>query len=57
MTFANGSEFMVQTMNYAKALEGLELVHDQFADLCILLGCDYCDSIAEWDPNRPQTGP
>ena len=45
MTFANGSKFMVQTMNYAKALEGLELTHDQFVDLCILLGCDYCDSI------------
>lgn len=32
-------------MNYQKALEGLELTHDQFVDLCILLGCDYCDSI------------
>ena len=45
MTFANQSKSMVQTMNYAKALEGLELTHDQFVDLCILLGCDYCDSI------------
>ena len=23
----------------------MELTHDQFVDLCILLGCDYCDSI------------
>jgi flap endonuclease-1 len=45
MTFANQSKSMVQTMNYQKALEGLELTHDQFVDLCILLGCDYCDSI------------
>jgi len=45
MTFANGSKFEIQTMNYKKALEGLELTHDEFVDLCILLGCDYCDSI------------
>jgi flap endonuclease-1 len=45
MTFANASKAMIQTMNYAKAIEGLELTHDQFVDLCILLGCDYCDTI------------
>lgn len=45
MTFANQSKSMVQTMNYKKAIEGLELTHAQFVDLCILLGCDYCDSI------------
>jgi flap endonuclease-1 len=45
MTFANQSKSMVQTMNNAKAVEGLGLTHDEFIDLCILLGCDYCDSI------------
>jgi flap endonuclease-1 len=45
MTFANQSKSMVQTMNYAKAIEGLGLTHDEFVDLCIMLGCDYCDSI------------
>ena len=25
--------------------EGLDLTMDQFVDLCILCGCDYCDSI------------
>lgn len=45
MTFANASKSMVQTINYQKALEGLELNHDQFVDLCILLGCDYCETI------------
>jgi flap endonuclease-1 len=39
MTFANASKSAVQTMNYAKALEGLQLTPDQFVDLCILLGC------------------
>lgn len=30
---------------FSKVLEGLELDYDQFVDLCILMGCDYCDSI------------
>ena len=45
MTFAGNSKALVQTMNYAKAIEGLQLTHAQFVDLCILLGCDYCDTI------------
>eukprot|EP00339_Tiarina_fusa_P014480 CAMPEP_0117015106 /NCGR_PEP_ID=MMETSP0472-20121206/12131_1 /TAXON_ID=693140 ORGANISM="Tiarina fusus, Strain LIS" /NCGR_SAMPLE_ID=MMETSP0472 /ASSEMBLY_ACC=CAM_ASM_000603 /LENGTH=423 /DNA_ID=CAMNT_0004718833 /DNA_START=117 /DNA_END=1388 /DNA_ORIENTATION=- len=45
MTFANQSKSEVQTINYARAIEGLGLDHDQFVDLCIMLGCDYCDSI------------
>lgn len=45
MTFANAKNGKVQSINYAKALEGLGLTHDEFVDLCILLGCDYCDPI------------
>ena len=45
MTFASASKSTVQTMEYAKALEGLELTAAQFVDLCIMLGCDYCDTI------------
>jgi len=45
MTFANASKSDVQQISYDKAIEGLELSHDQFVDLCILLGCDYCDTI------------
>jgi len=45
MTFANQSKSMVQTMNYQKAIEGLGITHEQFVDLCILLGCDYTDTI------------
>ena len=41
MTFANASKSMIQTVDYKKAVEGLDLTHDQFVDLCILLGCDY----------------
>jgi len=35
-----------------KVLEGLGLDMDQFIDLCILLGCDYCDSIRGIGPVR-----
>jgi flap endonuclease-1 len=45
MTFANASKSDIQQMNYKKAIEGLGLTHSEFVDLCILLGCDYCDSI------------
>jgi flap endonuclease-1 len=48
MTFAgsgSNTAAMVQTINYEKAILGLDLSHDQFVDLCILLGCDYCDTI------------
>ncbi|KAG7339447.1 XPG I domain containing protein [Nitzschia inconspicua] len=47
LTFANASSknATIQQIDYKKAVEGLELTHDQFVDLCILLGCDYCDNI------------
>jgi flap endonuclease-1 len=45
LTFASASKAMLQSINYQKALEGLGLDHAAFVDLCILLGCDYCDSI------------
>ena len=46
MTFANGSKNVtIQSMSYEKAIQGLGLTHPQFVDLCIMLGCDYCDTI------------
>ena len=45
MTFASASKSMVQTMDHSKALQGLGLTQAEFVDLCILLGCDYCDTI------------
>lgn len=35
----------VVILNELQVLEGLKLTMDQFIDLCILCGCDYCDSI------------
>ena len=50
MTFANSSKSDIQMMDYSKAVKGLDLTHEQFVDLCILLGCDYCDSIGGIGP-------
>eukprot|EP00249_Psilotum_nudum_P014638 c24932_g1_i1 orf=454-1788(-) len=35
----------VMEFEIAKVLEGLDLTMDQFVDMCILCGCDYCDTI------------
>merc|ERR1711971_1443846 len=32
-------------INLERALQGLELTMEQFVDLCILMGCDYSDTI------------
>ena len=45
MTFANAKSSDVQQIDYARAIAGLGIDHDQFVDLCILLGCDYCETI------------
>ncbi|XP_054452434.1 probable flap endonuclease 1 homolog isoform X2 [Anoplopoma fimbria] len=35
-----------------KLLEKLKMNQEEFVDLCILLGCDYCDKIAGLGPKR-----
>ncbi|KAI8910994.1 PIN domain-like protein [Gorgonomyces haynaldii] len=35
-----------------KMMQGLGLTEEQFIDLCIMLGCDYCDSIPGVGPVR-----
>lgn len=45
LTFSAGQQQPIQQVNHAKILEGLELTNDEFIDLCILCGCDYCDKI------------
>ncbi|XP_026170117.1 probable flap endonuclease 1 homolog [Mastacembelus armatus] len=38
-----------------KLLEKLDIEHEEFVDLCILLGCDYCDKIAGLGPKNALT--
>lgn len=43
---SSGSKEETQEYNLEKVIQGLGLnSHDEFIDLCILMGCDYCDSI------------
>ncbi|KAI9995753.1 hypothetical protein PInf_012821 [Phytophthora infestans] len=39
-----------------RALQELEMTHEQFVDLCILCGCDYCDSIRGVGPKKAYAG-
>lgn len=32
-------------IDFALAMSGLDLSYEQFVDLCILCGCDYCCSV------------
>ena len=42
---AASAKLPIMEYEYDKVLEGLKLTADQFVDLCILCGCDYCGSI------------
>ena len=42
----------IKEFYYDKILEGFEMNRDQFIDLCILLGCDYCDKIRGIGPKN-----
>jgi len=42
----------IKEIHLNRALEEMKLTVDQFIDLCILLGCDYCDSIKGIGPVR-----
>ncbi|PSN35788.1 Flap endonuclease 1 [Blattella germanica] len=52
MTFSEARKMPIQEFHLSKVLEGLELSQNEFIDLCILLGCDYCDSIKGIGPKR-----
>ena len=45
LTFSEARKMPIKEFHLNKVLEGMELTMDQFIDLCILLGCDYCDKI------------
>lgn len=52
LTFSEARKMPVQEFHFDKVLEGLELNHDEFIDLCIMLGCDYTSSIKGVGPKR-----
>ncbi|KAI8884872.1 PIN domain-like protein [Backusella circina FSU 941] len=52
LTFSEARKLPIDEINLSKALEGLEMSMEQFIDLCILLGCDYTDSIKGVGPKN-----
>lgn len=52
LTFSEARKMPVQEIHLNKVLEGLELSQKEFIDLCILLGCDYTESIRGIGPKR-----
>uniref|UniRef100_A0A8C9RI17 Zgc:110269 n=1 Tax=Scleropages formosus TaxID=113540 RepID=A0A8C9RI17_SCLFO len=42
----------VMEYSLSKLLDILQLTHKEFVDLCILLGCDYCEKIQGLGPRR-----
>lgn len=52
MTFSEARKMPIQEFHLSRVLEGLNLTQAEFIDLCILLGCDYCDSIKGIGPKR-----
>ncbi|KAH3772589.1 flap endonuclease 1-like [Dreissena polymorpha] len=52
LTFSEARKMPIKEYHYSKILEGLELSQEEFIDLCILLGCDYCESIRGIGPKR-----
>ncbi|CAG9860110.1 unnamed protein product [Phyllotreta striolata] len=52
LTFSEARKMPIQEIHLDKVLEGLELNQEEFIDLCILLGCDYTDSIRGIGPKR-----
>ncbi|RKO99748.1 hypothetical protein CXG81DRAFT_14103 [Caulochytrium protostelioides] len=52
MTYSENRKKPINEVSYEQVLEGLEMTKETFVDLCILLGCDYCESIRGIGPHR-----
>ncbi|KAM9955488.1 hypothetical protein ACTFIW_000090 [Dictyostelium discoideum] len=50
--FSEAKKMPILEFELQSVLEGLGLTQDEFIDLSILLGCDYCDSIKGIGPKR-----
>lgn len=52
LTFSEARKLPIAEYTLARVLEGMELSMDEFVDLCILLGCDYCETIKGIGPKK-----
>ena len=52
MTASEAKKLPIVEFNLDNVLKGMQLSMKQFIDLCILLGCDYCDTLKGIGPMR-----
>jgi len=52
LTMPEARKLPVQEISYDKMMKMLDLEHEQFIDLCILMGCDYVPSIKGIGPKK-----
>lgn len=52
LTCSEARKMPIKEFTLSKVLEEAGLSQDEFIDLCILLGCDYCDTIRGVGPKR-----
>jgi len=52
LTFSEARKMPIKEFYLDKLLEGFEMDQEQFIDLCILLGCDYCEKIRGIGPKK-----
>ena len=52
LTVSEAKKLPIAEYTLSKILEDMEFTMDQFIDMCILLGCDYCDSIKGIGPKK-----
>jgi flap endonuclease-1 len=52
LTFSEARKMPIKEFHLQKILQGLDFTYEQFIDLCILLGCDYCETIKGIGPKR-----
>ncbi|GAA6092104.1 flap endonuclease 1, partial [Tachysurus ichikawai] len=52
LTASEAKKLPIQEFYFSRILQEMNLSHQQFIDLCILLGCDYCGTIKGIGPKR-----
>lgn len=52
LTMPEARKLPVQELSYEKLMVVLGLTHDEFVDLCILMGCDYVPNIRGIGPKK-----
>uniref|UniRef100_H9GS13 Flap endonuclease 1 n=1 Tax=Anolis carolinensis TaxID=28377 RepID=H9GS13_ANOCA len=52
LTASEAKKLPIQEFHLSRILQDLSLTQEEFVDLCILLGCDYCESIRGIGPKR-----